>query len=110
METSDLEKYRNASDEKLLQLVSRKDLLAYETLYERHAQTVFNLLMRIVRDRATGEELLQETFWQVWQKAGQYGEKGAVAAWLYRIARNKALDQLRHDKAVRGLQQMRWEL
>ena len=46
METSALEKYRNASDEKLLQLVSRKDLLAYETLYERHAQTVFNLLMR----------------------------------------------------------------
>ncbi len=99
MQTSSTEKYRVYSDEQLLQLISRQDLLAYEALYDRHAQVVYNLLNRIVRDAATAEELLQETFWQAWQKAGQYAEKGAVAAWLYRIARNKALDQLRHEKA-----------
>ncbi|MCX6046494.1 MAG: sigma-70 family RNA polymerase sigma factor [Chloroflexi bacterium] len=99
MQPSSIDKYRTYSDETLLQLISRKDLLAYEALYDRHAQTVHNLLKRIVHDSATAEELLQETFWQVWQKAEQYAEKGAVAAWLNRIARNKALDQLRHDKA-----------
>lgn len=99
MQTSSTDKYHNYSDEQLLQLISRQDLLAYETLYNRHAQIVYNLLNRIVRDVTTAEELLQETFWQVWQKAGQYAEKGAVAAWLYRIARNKALDQLRREKA-----------
>lgn len=99
MQASSVDKYRTASDELLLQLISRKDLFAYETFYDRHTQTVYNLLMRIVRDPTIAEELLQETFWQVWQKAGQYGEKGAVAAWLHRIARNKALDQLRYEKA-----------
>ena len=99
MQASSVNQYRAASDEQLLQFISRKDLSAYEMFYNRHAQTVYNLLLRIVRDPAIAEELLQETFWQVWQKAGQYGEKGAVAAWLHRIARNKALDQLRYDKA-----------
>ena len=99
MQPSSRDKYRTYSDETLLQFISRKDLLAYEALYDRHAQTVHNLLNRIVHDPATAEELLQETFWQVWQKAEQYAEKGTVAAWLNRIARNKALDQLRHDKA-----------
>jgi RNA polymerase sigma-70 factor (ECF subfamily) len=96
---SRIDKYRTYSDETLLQLINHRDLRAYETFYDRHAQTVHNLLKRIVHDAATAEELLQETFWQVWQKAGQYAEKGAVAAWLNRIARNKALDQLRRDKA-----------
>src|SRR4029453_1248326 len=41
------------------------------------------------------EELLQEVFWQVWQKAEQYEGAGTMAAWLYRVARNKALDHLR---------------
>ncbi len=99
MQPSSIDKYRTYSDEMLLRLINQRDLLAYETLYDRHAQTVHNLLKRIVYDTATAEELLQETFWQVWQKAEQYAEKGAVAAWLNRIARNKALDQLRHDKA-----------
>ncbi len=99
MQTRSSEQYYTYSDEALLQLVNRKDPAAYEMLYVRHAQTVYNLLMRVVRDASTAEELLQETFWQVWQKAEQYAEKGAVAAWLHRIARNKALDQLRAAKA-----------
>lgn len=89
----------NESDESLLRLISRKDVRAYELLYDRHAQTVHNLLMRIVRDGAIAEELLQEVFWQLWQKADQYEGAGSVAAWLYRMARNKALDQLRHQRA-----------
>lgn len=70
--------------------MSRKDLFAYETFYESPYPDGLQLTNRIVRDPTITEELLQETFWQVWQKAGQYGEKGAVAAWLHRIARNKA--------------------
>lgn len=91
--------YQGYSDEVLLQLVNGKDLWAYEILYERHAQSLYSLLIRIVREPTTAEELLQETFWQIWQKSEQYSEKGSVAAWLHRIARNKGLDQLRYIKA-----------
>jgi RNA polymerase sigma-70 factor, ECF subfamily len=89
----------NHSDEALLRLVHRKDVRAYEALYDRHAQVVYNLVMRIVRDPNAAEELLQEIFWQVWQKAEQYEGSGSVAAWLYRVARNRALDYLRHQRA-----------
>jgi RNA polymerase sigma-70 factor (ECF subfamily) len=99
MQTSPANEYQRYTDEMLLQLVTRKNVGAYETLYDRHARPVYSLLVRIVRDAQVAEELLQEIFWQVWQKAGQYEGSGSAAAWLYRIARNRGLDQLRHRRA-----------
>jgi len=86
------------SDDTLLQSVVLKEAGAFEMLYARHASSVYNILLRIVRDESIAEELLQETFWQVWQKASQYNMKGAGSSWLHQIARNKALDQLRRQK------------
>lgn len=88
-------------DEVLLQLIAQRDATALETLYDRYAQTIYNLIVRIVQNPAIADELLQETFWQVWQAGGQgqFRGEGAVAAWLCRIARNKSLDQLRRQKA-----------
>lgn len=99
MPTHAVESYADYPDEALLRLVYRKNLRAYELLYDRHAQVLYNLIMRIVRDAGAAEELLQETFWQVWQKSAQYEGSGSAAAWLHRVARNKALDFLRHQRA-----------
>ncbi len=90
--------YELASDEALLEQIAKQDADALEAFYDRHAQTTYNLILRIVRTPAVADELLQESFWQVWQKAGDYNHSGAAAAWLYRIARNKSLDQLRRRK------------
>lgn len=89
------------SDDLLLQLIAQGDAAALETLYDRYAQTIYNLIIRIVRDAASADELLQETFWQVWQacRRGQFRGEGTPIAWLCRIARNKSLDQLRRQKA-----------
>ncbi len=86
------------SDELLLRRIAQRDPDALSALYDRHARTVYNLSLRIVRDTATADEVLQDTFWQVWQSAEQYQHEGAVTAWLFRIARNKGLDQLRRQK------------
>lgn len=86
-------------DELLLQRIAARDVQAVDAFYERYAQKVFNLLVRIVTDSRVAEELLQETFLQVWQKGGSYQGEGAVPAWLFRIARNKGLDHLRRRKA-----------
>jgi len=90
--------YSDYSDEILLQSVALKENNAFEMLYDRHASNVYSILFHIVRDESLAEELLQETFWQVWQKASQHNIKGAASAWLHQIARNKALDQLRRQK------------
>jgi RNA polymerase sigma-70 factor (ECF subfamily) len=89
------------SDEALLQLIAQRDAAALEMLYDRYAQTIYNLIKRIVQEPAIADELLQETFWQVWQACApsQFRGEGAAAAWLCRIARNKSLDQLRRQKA-----------
>jgi RNA polymerase sigma-70 factor, ECF subfamily len=94
-----VETYSQQSDEQLLRLVAQGEVAAYELFYDRHAQTVYSLLVRIVRERAIADELLQETFWQVWRNAESYRGNGAAAAWLLRIARNRALDELRRQKA-----------
>jgi len=88
-----------ATDEALLQRVAQQDVAAYEVFYDRHTQVVYSLILRIVRQTTRAEELLQETFWQVWRGADSYRGEGAAAAWLLRIARNRALDELRRQKA-----------
>lgn len=91
--------YEHASDELLLKQVAQQDVAAYETLYDRHSQTVYSLILRIVRQSDRAEDLLQETYWQVWRNADAYRGEGAAMAWLMRIARNRALDDLRRQKA-----------
>ena len=91
--------YAQATDEALLQRVAQQDVAAYELFYDRHTQVVYSLILRIVRQTARAEELLQETFWQVWRGADGYRGEGAAVAWLLRIARNRALDELRRQKA-----------
>ncbi len=90
--------YDREPDEALLRLIAERDAEALEVLYDRHAQVVYNLILRIVHTRESADDILQETFWQVWKKADDF-RGGTAAAWLYRIARNKSLDQLRRHGA-----------
>lgn len=101
--------YAQATDELLLKQVALQDATAYEALYDRHTQAVYSLLLRIVRQPARAEELLQETFWQVWRNAKAYRGEGAALAWLMRIARNRALDELRRQKARPQMVEQRTE-
>ncbi len=87
------------NDRELLARIRQQDTAAFEAFYDRHAATVYGLLQRIVQDRGVADDLLQETFWQVWEKAAQFTAAGSGASWLYRIARNKALDHLRRRQA-----------
>lgn len=91
--------YAQLSDEELLHLIIQRNDEALAHFYDRFAQTAFNLIMHIVKERTLAEDLLQETFLQVWHKAEEFKGEGVVAAWFYRIARNKCLDALRREKA-----------
>jgi len=54
---------------------------------------VMGISLKIVGDPAAAEEVLQETFWQVWQGAASYpGQGRSFTGWLYRIARQVATD------------------
>lgn len=84
------------SDEELMARVTARDPAAFEYLYDRYAPITLGIIVRIVQDRAEGEEVLQESFWRVWNQAGTFDpEKGPFRAWLFSIARRQALDLLR---------------
>lgn len=69
-------------------------------LYDRHASLVLGLLTRMLADRGAAEEILQETFFQVWQQARRFrAEIGRPRAWILMIARSRALDRLRSQGA-----------
>ena len=84
------------SDETLIARVARSDGDALEALYDRYASTVMSISLKITSDRGAAEEVLQETFWQVWQGAASYhAQGGSFTSWLFKIARNLAIDACR---------------
>src|SRR5262249_7397751 len=86
----------NRADIELIDRVVARDAAAIGDLYDRHSRLLYGLILRIVRDRAEAEELLQEVFVQVWTRADTSDVKrGTPIAWLVRIARNRAIDRLR---------------
>ena len=93
-------RYEAYGDETLLALTARRDALAFEALYRRHAALMHLLLRRILGETGEAEECLQETFARVWQRAGSYRPSGAgPRAWIVAIGRNAALDRLRRRRA-----------
>ena len=84
------------SDDVLAAQVARGNSAALEALYDRYSPIALGLILKIVGDPAAAEDVLQETFWRVWKSAGTYQpERGSFTSWLFRIARNLAIDLYR---------------
>jgi len=86
----------DATDSALLARVADRDREAFELLYHRYVRSVFGLALRRLHDRQRAEDAVQETFAAIWRSAGSYRpERGPAAPWLYAVARNAIVDQLR---------------
>lgn len=71
-------------------------------LYEATSGRVYGLALRIVRQPAVAEEVVEDVFWQVWREAPRFdAERGRVLTWLLAIARSRAIDALRRQERVR---------
>ncbi|WP_372525457.1 sigma-70 family RNA polymerase sigma factor [Piscinibacter sp.] len=83
----------------LSQLLARAgtgDRAAFATLYERSSSHLFAVVLRICRDRASAEDILQEVYVNVWRAAGGFdAAQSQPLTWLTSIARNRAIDSLR---------------
>jgi RNA polymerase sigma-70 factor (ECF subfamily) len=84
------------SDEALMAEIRRRDEQAFTRLLARHLDPVHRYLKRLTGSAADADDLAQETFLRVWEKADTYrAGQVAVTTWIHRIAHNRAMDWFR---------------
>lgn len=89
---------KSVSDNALLGLVVNKDQSAFAELVDRHIKPVFRLSYSIQKDVMRAEDVTQEVFMTLWEKADTWQPTGQLRSWLFRIARNKSIDEIRRRK------------
>ena len=82
-------------DSALMLRVKQGDRAAFETLVERYKQPVTNLVYRTINDLTEAEDLAQTVFLQVYRAADRYRASAKFSTWLFTIARNLCLNELR---------------
>jgi RNA polymerase sigma-70 factor (ECF subfamily) len=88
--------YSKLDDNTLMRLMAGQQEQALSELYDRYSRLVYSLTINILIDEALAEEVTQDVFLRVWDKAGTYNSNlGKVSSWLVSIARNRAIDVYR---------------
>lgn len=83
------------SDQEIVALARGGRETAYRELIRRYERPVFSLIYRMVRDRALAEDLSQDTFVKVLNALDSYRPEYKFSSWIFKIANNVAIDQLR---------------
>jgi RNA polymerase sigma-70 factor (ECF subfamily) len=92
--------YKRFDDESLIRLISSSQTEALGELYDRYNRLVFGMARNAVSDQALAEEITQDVFMRVWNKASTYqAGQGKVVNWIAGIARNRAIDVFRYRKS-----------
>lgn len=90
----------------IIQKIAAGDQSAFTIFYETTSRLVFGLVLRMLNDRATAEEVLLDVYTQIWRQAAAYDhQRGTPLAWLMTIARSRALDRLRSGRQDRARQE-----
>src|ERR1700729_3160068 len=86
-------------DAALLVLVQRGDESAMASLFDRYSKIVYSVALRVLRDPASAEDVLQEVFMQIWRNPnGFIATRGSLGGWLAVVARNRSIDALRRKR------------
>lgn len=82
--------------ESAVEACARGDSTALRALYEREAAWLLGVALRIVRNRDSARDVLQDAFVQIWQRAATYQRAlGSARGWIYTVVRHRALDEVR---------------
>jgi RNA polymerase sigma-70 factor (ECF subfamily) len=83
----------------MVRSIAEGDQLALQSIYELTHRIVFTLIMRIVNNRETAEELTLDVFHDVWRRAATYDPaNGSVVGWVMNQARSRAIDRFRYEQ------------
>lgn len=92
--------YDDMQDEELMSAVQMRDPLALTTLFQRYRSLLQTVIVRIVHDHAAADDVMQESFVEIWRRADHYSAcKGKPLGWMVTLAKRRAIDQLRRQVA-----------
>ncbi|MBC8042914.1 MAG: sigma-70 family RNA polymerase sigma factor [Rhizobacter sp.] len=91
---------KKTGDGDLLRLIAGRSQDAFEIFYQRYAAYVYSAVLKIIGSQPDAEELVQDIFVYVWNKADLYdGTRGGGSTWLFTIARSRAIDFIRSKRS-----------
>jgi len=86
-------------DASLLALVQSGEEQAMASLFDRYSRLVYSVALRVLRDPAAAEDVLQEVFMQIWRNPVSFtAARGSLGGWLAVVARNRSIDALRRRR------------
>ena len=94
---------RLLSDHELIGQTRAGDPVAFELIFDRHADAAFSLAYRMCGRRAVAEDVVQEAFLSIWRTGMRYDDaRGSVRAWVLGVVRHKAIDTFQRETAKTG--------
>ena len=87
-------------DSALITAIAAGDSNALEQLYDRYSAVVYRVALRMLKNRELAEDVVQEVFWRVWRRSESFAnDRGRVTQWLFGIAHNLCIDELRRMRS-----------
>ena len=94
-------------DASLLALVRRGDEQAMASLFDRYSKVVYSVALRVLRDPASAEDVLQEIFMQIWRTPDTFiATRGSLGGWLAVVSRNRSIDALRRKRPTESVDEI----
>ena len=91
---------QDTGDTELIERIQRREPDGLAAAYDRYGPITYSLFVRITRDRTMAEDLQQELFMRIWNRARDFdATRGSFGVWIVSIARNMAIDHLRSAQA-----------
>jgi RNA polymerase sigma-70 factor (ECF subfamily) len=90
----------------LLCRIAQGDDAAFAMLYDRYGASAYGIALKICNNRALAEDVVQEAFLSIWQRAARFDpDRGSVASYLFAAVHNKAVDAIRHEESLHRRQE-----
>ncbi len=94
-------------DASLLALVQRGEESAMASLFDRYSKVVYSVALRVLRDPASAEDVLQEIFMQIWRNPDSFvATRGSLGGWLAVVSRNRSIDALRRRRPTESVDEV----
>ena len=103
--TLNIPPYSDEEDAYLLTRVGEGDEQEMASLFDRYSKVVYSVALRVLRDPAAAEDVLQEIFMQIWRNpVGFTPSRGSLGGWLAVVSRNRSIDALRRRKPTEAVE------